>query len=128
GFSTDTVVVTVRDRTPPRIDTVAATPSVLVQANHTMVPVVVQVTASDGCGATVSCRIVSVTSNEPVDGLGDGDTSPDWVITGDLTVNLRAERSGSGTGRVYTITVACTDPSGNESISAVTVRVPRTNQ
>ena len=39
--------------------------------------------------------------------------APDWEITGDLTLDLRAERSGSGTGREYTITVQCTDGTGN---------------
>jgi len=68
-----------------------------------------------------------VTSNEPVDGLGDGDTGPDWQITGDLTVNLRAERSGQGSGRIYTITIECTDFSGNSSTKTVTVSVPRNN-
>ena len=127
GFATDSVVVAVLDTTPPTIDAVTATPSVISPANHAMVPVVVRAAASDGCGAAVSCRIVAVTSNEPADGLGDGDTSPDWVVTGDLTVNLRAERSGTGNGRVYTITVACLDPSGNQSTSTVTVSVPRNN-
>ena len=60
-----------------------------------MVPINVSPSVSD-CDSGVTCRIVSVTSNEPVEGLGDGDTSPDWVIT----VNLRAERSAHGTGRV----------------------------
>lgn len=58
---------------------------------------------------------MSVASNEPVNGTGDGDTAPDWQITGDLTVNLRAERSGSGSGRVYSITTQCADVAGNSS-------------
>ncbi|MBO0861640.1 MAG: hypothetical protein J2P21_24770 [Chloracidobacterium sp.] len=33
-------------------------------------------------------------SNGPVMGDGDGDTAPDWEITGALTLNLRAERRG----------------------------------
>ena len=73
------------------------------------------------CGV-VEYRVVS--SNEPVNGTGDGDTAPDWVITGNLTVDLRAERSGTGSGRVYTITVRCTDASGNSSTKTVTVTVP----
>jgi hypothetical protein len=92
-----------------------------------MIPVTIIVDASDECGAAVTCRIVSVTSNEPIDGLGDGDTSPDWQITGNLTVALRAERSGAGRGRVYTITVVCADPSGNTTTSTVTVTVPRSS-
>jgi hypothetical protein len=47
------------------------------------------------------------------------------AITGDLTLNLRAERSNKGTGRVYTITIECVDASGNVSTKTVTVTVPR---
>jgi hypothetical protein len=68
----------------------------------------------------VSSQIVAVTSNE----AGDGHTDPDWEITGSLTLNVRAERAGHGTGRIYTITVACTDASGNQSIATVTVTIP----
>jgi hypothetical protein len=42
----------------------------------------------------VSCAISEVTSNESVDGGGDGNTSPDWTITGDLTVDLRGGALG----------------------------------
>lgn len=62
-----------------------------------------------------------VSSNEPVDGLGDGDQVPDWQIAGNLTVNLRAERAGNGSRRVYTISVGCTDASGNSSTKTVPV-------
>ena len=31
------------------------------------------------------------------------------------TANLRAERSGTGTGRIYTITITATDSAGNVS-------------
>jgi hypothetical protein len=65
-----------------------------------------------------------VSSNEPENGLGDGDTSPDWKITGNLTLNLRAERSGKGSGRIYTITVKCADADGNSSSGNVRVSVP----
>lgn len=126
GTATDEVVVIVRDVTAPKISSVTASPSVLTSANHDMVPVVVTPSASDSCGATVTCRIVSVTSNEPTSGLGGGDVGPnDWEITGALTVSLRAERWHKGTGRTYTITVECRDPSGNLSWSTVTVTVPR---
>ena len=70
-----------------------------------------------------SCHIKSVASNEPINGTGDGNTDPDWVITGPLTLQLRAERAGNRTGRIYTITVECTDGSGNSSTKAVTVVV-----
>jgi nitrous oxidase accessory protein NosD len=123
GSASDTVVVTVLDTAAPQITALTATPSVIAQTNHEMVHVVVSASISD-CDSTASCRIVSVTSSEPDDGLGDGDTATDWRITGDLTLDVRAERAGTGKGRVYTITVACTDSSGNTSTSTVTVTVP----
>ena len=106
------------------ISAVAASPSVLWPPNHKMAPATVTASASDLCSAALVYKITSVSSNEPVNGTGDGDTAPDWVITGNLTVNLRAERSGSGSGRVYTIMVGCTDASGNSSTKTTTVTVP----
>jgi len=40
-----------------------------------------------------------------------------------MTVELRAERSGKGPGRVYTITVESLDRSGNAGRRTVTVTV-----
>ncbi len=114
--------VTVIDEENPVISLVTASPNKLWPPNHKMVPVTVSVDATDNCD--LACEIISVASNEPVKGLGDGNTAPDWVITGDLTVNLRAERSGKGNGRVYTITVECADLSGNSSTGTATVTVP----
>jgi hypothetical protein len=58
-------------------------------------------------------------------GGGSGNTSPDWIITGPHTVQLRAERSGNGHGRVYSISIQATDAFGNQSATnVVTVTVP----
>lgn len=46
------------------------------------------------------------------------------MITGDLTVDLRAERAGGGTGRVYAITIRCIDGAGNSATASVEVTVP----
>ena len=81
------------------------------------------VDVSDICDVDPFCRVVSVASNEPENGTGDGNTAPDWEIVGDLAVRLRAERSGRGQGRVYTLTVRCTDDSGNSAERDVEVRV-----
>jgi hypothetical protein len=113
------------DRQPPVVRSIAATPAVLQQNSHKMVPVRVSVDASDNLDPQPKSRIVAVASNEPVNGTGDGDTAPDWQITGDLTVNLRAERSGKGDGRIYTITVETADAAGNKVTTAVKVNVPK---
>lgn len=120
----DAVSVQVVDTTPPVIGDTAASPNILWPPNHRMVPVTVSVSASDLCDASSSCRIISAASSEPDNGKGDGNTAPDVVITGDLTVQLRAERSGMGNGRVYTLEIQCLDHSGNSSNRLVTVNVP----
>ena len=104
------------DITPPRISTVLAKPNSLWPPNQKMAPVVISAAATDACGIA-SEKIVSVTSNEPSDGT-------DWEITGNLSLLLRADRNGSGNGRVYTITVEVTDPSGNKAQQTVAVTVP----
>ena len=115
--------INVVDTTPPVIQNVTANPNDLWPPNHKMVQVTVVATATDNCDPTPDCTISNVSSNEPVNGLGDGNTAPDWVITGDLTVDLRAERSGKGDGRIYTIEVTCTDECGNSSTATAGVTV-----
>lgn len=114
--------VTVRDTAPPNILRVKADPAILWPPNHRMVPVKIQVDALDSCGLA-SCRIVAVQSNGT--GNPNKDSEPDWVITSDLAVELRAERNGKGTGRRYTITVECQDATGNAAERGVVISVPR---
>jgi hypothetical protein len=99
-----------------------ASPSVLWPPNHKMTLVTLSYSAT-GCGSS-NCSITSVTSNEPVNGLGDGDVAPDWQIVDATHVKLRAERSGLGTGRIYTITVTCTDGGSNTATKQIVVTVP----
>ena len=119
-----TFKVTVKDVEAPVITSVTASPNVLWPPNHKMVPVVITATATDNCGSSPICQVTSVSNNEPVNGLGDGNTAPDWMITGLQTVSLRAERSGLGDGRLYSVTDTCTDGSGNSSSQIVGVEVP----
>jgi len=108
--------VNVFDASPPTIDHIAASVSEIWPPNKRMVPVALDVAASDAIDPDPLCRIVAVWSNEP--------SIRDWQVTGTLTVLLRADRDGKGSGRVYTIDVSCTDASGNESIGSATVIVP----
>jgi len=117
--------INVVDTTPPVVTAISASPDILWPPNHTMTAVTVSVTASDLVDQSPTSQIVSVTSNQPINGTGDGDIAPDWEITGAMTVNLRAERA-QYVDRIYTITVATSDFSGNTTTSTVQVRVANT--
>ncbi|HEX7312568.1 MAG TPA: choice-of-anchor Q domain-containing protein [Pyrinomonadaceae bacterium] len=84
--------------------------------------------ASDNCDSGVgtgSVKIASVSSDEPENGAGDGDTTNDIVIAADCkSVQLRSERKSNGNGRVYIITFTVTDASGNVGTTTTTVNVP----
>jgi hypothetical protein len=117
-----TGTVTVVDTTAPAVTGFGVVAPTMWPPNHRMVDVTVNYGASDNCSA-VTC-VLSVASNEPINGLGDGDTAPDWVIVDSHHLQLRAERSGAGTGRTYTITLTCTDAAGNPTVRTATVLVP----
>jgi Tol biopolymer transport system component len=119
GDAADEAVITVSDTQPPVISSAVATPAVLSPPNHKMLPVRVNIAAFDVCSETTDCKIASVTSNEPVNEEGDSKTVSDWQITGKLEVLLRAERSGKGNGRIYTLTLECADIAGNKSTTKV---------
>jgi rhamnogalacturonan endolyase len=113
-----------RDTQSPAFKTLTPSATSLWPPDHRMVSVAVNALLVDLIDPAPSARIVAVSGNEPIDGDDDGNTSPDWEITGPLTVNLRAERSGVGTGHIYTIDVEGTDAAGNTVRQSVTVRVP----
>jgi hypothetical protein len=83
------------------------------------------VIVSDNFDPNPLVELVSVTSSEADEGLGDGDFPEDIVIMDDFNFMLRAERSGvDGEGRTYTITYRVTDFCGNSTEQSVTVFVP----
>jgi hypothetical protein len=117
--------VTVRDTTAPTLS-LSASPLVLWPPDHVMRSVSVLATSSDLSGVTLTA---SVTSSEPPDAAGDGSTEPDWTApvvdpSGVITLWLRAERSGTGAGRTYTIIVTATDAAGNSTSATIDVLVP----
>jgi len=123
--------VTVKDVTPPVITTNGQTIT-LWPPNHKYATVKVTdlvASASDLCDPSVninSVQIAKVTSDEPENSDGDGNTINDIVIAADCkSVQLRSERKGGGNGRVYTITFKVTDSSGNVSTATAKVTVPQ---
>ena len=101
------------------------TPSAMWPPNHSMHEVTVGgVTDPDGDPVTVT--ITGVTQDEPVNGLGDGDTAPDAQAgSAPNKVLLRAERAGGGDGRVYTVAFTASDGQGGTCSGTVNVGVPR---
>jgi hypothetical protein len=119
----DTITVHVRDtNAPPDCSLARPSEEYLWPPNHKMVSVSI-LGIIDPDDQRVTITIDSVTQDEPVDGLGDGDTTPDAVIQGD-TVLLRAERSGTGNGRVYRIHFTADDGDCGVSTGSVAVLVP----
>ena len=118
-------VVTVQDTTPPNLS-VSLSPNVLWPPNHKLVPITANISVSDNCDPSAHVALVSITSNEPlqpgdIQAIGGG---PVPFGTDVRSFQLRAERLGSGDGRVYTVTYRATDHSGNSRLVSATVSVP----
>lgn len=126
--ASDTVTIKVfgEEAPPIVISHVATNPEVIWPPNHQMIPVTVDVNVRKL--ATLEepvCEIVSITSNEGDNELGDGNTTGDAIITGPLTAEVRAERSGKGAGRQYNINVECVSTDGETVHTATDVGIVR---
>lgn len=122
--STCSFTVMVNDVEPPVIHDLKITPPVMWPPNHKMKNATMDYTSTDNCPGPITCQI-TVTSDEPENGTGDGDTAPDWDVLNDHHLKLRAERAGNGDGRVYSVKVTCTDQHGNSANGTKTVLVPK---
>jgi hypothetical protein len=115
----------VLDTLPPLIANVSSDPPSLWPPNHKMKEVSIKYTDLDNCSPPGKVTtVLTVASNEPINGTGDGNTSPDWIVLDDHQVMLRSERAGNGDGRIYTIFITATDDCGNTSINSTQVIVP----
>ena len=115
------VTVTVRDTTPPQL-TVALTPNLLWPADKKMRHISAMVTATDGVDPAPQVKLLSITCNQP----SGGDIAGAAHGTADFAFDLRAKRTGASTAsRIYTVTYAATDASGNSMTASATVTVPR---
>jgi hypothetical protein len=112
-------VVTVVDTNAPVITNATASPKQLWPPNNKFVVVTIHASVLDTCDAT-SWKIIGVQSSET-----NSTGSPQYIITGPHTVKLLAQRNGTGSGRIYTITIQAVDASGNlSSPTDVIVTVP----
>jgi M6 family metalloprotease-like protein len=129
GYSSSAdATVDVIDITPPEI-TVELNRDVLWPPNHKMVEIcATSVEVTDNCDPNPEWVLESITSDEPDNGQGDGNTTNDIqdadYETDDLCFDLRSERQGGGDGRKYTIVYRAFDDSGNEAWFTICVRVP----
>jgi len=114
------------DATPPAV-ACSASPGALWPPNHKLVDVTTTFSVDGGASGSAGAILESATSSEPDNGLGDGDVPNDiqgWTIgTADTAGQLRAERAGTGPGRVYTLTYMGADSAGNTSDCAAAVKI-----
>ncbi len=122
----DEVIVSVEDTTPPTV-TVTLDPAALWPPNHKLAPIHATVLVADACDAAPAVRLLSIVSDEPDNGLGDGDLPLDiqeaQAGLPDFDFRLRSERQGPENGRVYTVCYAAEDASGNVGTGCATVIV-----
>lgn len=123
----DSVDVSVSDTTPPTL-VLVPDPAVLWPPNHKLIKTKIVVVATDACDPHPTVTLDSLTSNEPDNGLGDGDTERDIqqaeIGTDDREFQLRAERSGTGSGRTYSAVYTAEDASGNSTSAIASILVP----
>lgn len=123
----DEVVIDIKDNQIPVISFILDHQN-LWPPNHKMQQVISGIKVNDRCDPNVLVDI-EVKSNEMLNGLGDGNTDEDWEVVqapdGSYEVYVRAERSGNGSGRIYTVTMTAEDASGNVAEEKVEVQVTR---
>lgn len=121
--ASDTVSITVLDiNDPPACALAQPSLDLLWPPNHKLVSVGI-IGVADPNDDTITITATGVTQDEPENGLGDGDTNPDAVIQGS-EVLLRAERAGTGNGRVYRVSFTADDGFGGRCTGSVKVCVP----
>ncbi|MBN2555864.1 MAG: ExeM/NucH family extracellular endonuclease, partial [Anaerolineales bacterium] len=123
----DPVILGFCESIPPEI-TITLTPDVLWPPNHQYVEVEAAVGAADNVDPAPVITFISVASNEPDNGEGDGNTVDDIIVVDDFHFLLRAERAGGGSGRIYTVYYAAEDACGNVTLGSATVTVPRAHR
>lgn len=107
---------------PPSCVRAAPTVIELWPPNHAFTSVGVR-NITDPDGDPLTTRVTAVFQDETVLEKGSGNTCPDAVVKSDR-VDLRAERAGSGDGRVYRVRIEAEDPAGAHCDAVISVCVP----
>lgn len=103
---------------PPRVVTVTASPDTIHDPDHRMVPVEIAVSIDDG--SPFVAAIVRVFCSETTKQTA-------WVITGPLTLEVRADKSPQVKARVYAIDVEIVDDEGASYLERAFVTVTPPN-
>ena len=118
-----TVTITVADTQGPNL-TSSVSATLLWPVSHNLINVGLTANATDNSGDPVTIQVF-VFSDEDDLTPASPDFSPDARDIAPGTLRLRAERDGSGDGRVYLILIVATDSSNNISRNCLTVVVPK---
>ena len=108
----DPVIVGLNLNGPPVCSAAKPNPEELWPVNHKFVPVSV-IGVTDPEGDAVTINIDAIRQDEPVNGNGDGNTSPDGKGVGTDTAWLRAERDAKANGRAYHVYFTAADTTGS---------------
>jgi len=111
----------VGDKSPPTLQ-LASSPATLWPPNHNLVRVIVTANVSDDIDASPKIKLISIACDDACN--PEQDIVGAALSTDDREFQLRADRTGGGTGRTYRITYSATDASGNTTSAQTTVRVP----
>lgn len=125
--ATDSVAIKVVDTTKPTYTLGGLCNATLWPPNHKLTSLAKLSAVRDIVDTSVAVA-VTVTSNQPINGPGDGNTDPDWNVVntnGSWEVFVRPERTGTlSTPRNYTVTFTMTDDSGNVNTAVCNAVVP----
>lgn len=120
GCQAESVQIVAPFNSAPICDGAEARPAVLWPPDHRMVRIAIGGLV-DPDGDALAVAATDVFSNEAVDAPGSGNTAPDAQLA---PLAVRAERSGQGSGRLYTIAFVADDGRGGRCSGVVEVCVP----
>lgn len=120
---TGTTISTPPSDSEPNCTGAAASGGAIWPPDHTMVSETI-VGVTDPNGLPLVIVITSIMQDESVAAIGSGNTAPDGIGVGTSTAQIRAERAGPGTGRLYFISFSATNTQGAQCTGMVSAFVP----